>query len=356
MSAVCNSREVKNYQKTTPKVLLVRGGGNMSTIKIAILGFGTVGEGVYRILNEKKKEIEKQTGKTIEVASILVRDILKQRIPTPGTKITDDIQDVLAEPQIDIIFEAIVGEEPAYTYLSKAIEKGCHIITANKTMFAKHGPALVKHAEFRGVEIGCEATTAGGIPIIRTIENLLPVDRVHRIRGILNGTSNFILTKMKDDGISFEAALEEAQALGYAEADPTDDVGGMDAFRKLMILSELAYGKQPNWNEVPVQGIDNISQDEVSDAAVKNLCYRHIADISIDKEGQLSGSVGPVLVSPEHPLYGVNGVDNAVIVDTEYLGSLTLAGPGAGMYPTGSAMISDLLHIIGKYEKQLVTI
>lgn len=327
----------------------------MSTIKIAILGFGTVGEGVYRILNEKKKDIEKQTGRIIEVVSILVRDKSKKRISTPGTQITDNIQDIFAEPHLDIVFEAIVGEEPAYTYLSKAIEKGCHIITANKTMFAKHGPALVKHAEFRGVDIGYEATTAGGVPIIRTIENLLHADRVHRIRGILNGTSNFILTKMREDGVSFETALQEAQALGYAEADPTDDVGGKDAFRKLMILSKLAFGKQPDWNEVPVKGIDKIAEDEVSDAAGKGLYFRHIADISIDENGLLEGSVGPELVGPDHPLYGINGVDNAIIVDTEYLGSLTLIGPGAGMYPTGSAMISDFLHIIGKAEKVLVT-
>ena len=328
----------------------------MSTIKIAILGFGTVGEGIYRILNDKKKDIEKLTGQTIEVVSILVRDKSKKRIPTPGTQITDNIQDIFAEPYIDIVFEAIVGEEPAYTYLSKAIGKGCHIITANKTMFAKHGPALVKHADFRGVDVGYEATTAGGVPIIRTIENLLPADRVHRIRGILNGTSNFILTKMGQDGVSFEAALQEAQELGYAEADPSDDVGGKDAFRKLMILSKLAFGKQPDWDEIPVKGIDKISEKEVSDAAGKGLYFRHIADISIDENGLLAGSVGPVLVGPDHPLYGVNGVDNAIIVDTEYLGSLTLIGPGAGMYPTGSAMISDFLHIIGKPEKVLVTI
>ena len=327
----------------------------MSTIKIAILGFGTVGEGVYRILNEKKKDIEKLTGQTIEVVSILVRDKSKKRIPTPGTQITDDIQDIFTEPYIDIVFEAIVGEVPAYTYLSKAIEKGCHIITANKTMFAKHGPALVKQAVFRGVDIGYEATTAGGVPIIRTIENLLPADRVHRIRGILNGTSNFILTKMREAGVSFETALQEAQDLGYAEADPTDDVGGMDAFRKLMILSKLAFGKQPDWNEIPIKGIDEISAEEVSNATEKGLCFRHIADISIDENGLLTGSVGPVPVGSDHPLYGVNGVDNAIIVDTDYLGSLTLIGPGAGMYPTGSAMISDFLHIVGKREKVLVT-
>ena len=327
----------------------------MSTIKIAILGFGTVGEGVYRVLNDKKKDIEKLTGRTIEIVSILVRDKSKKRISTPGTQITDNIQDIFAEPYIDIVFEAIVGEEPAYTYLSKAIEKGCHIITANKTMFAKHGPALVKHANFRGVDIGYEATTAGGVPIIRTIENLLSGDRVHRVRGILNGTSNFILTKMRQDGVSFKTALDEAQALGYAEADPSDDVGGKDAFRKLMILSELAFGKQPNWHEVPVKGINNISEEEVTNAAQKGLYFRHIADISIDVNGFLTGSVGPILIGSDHPLYGVNGVDNAIIVDTEYLGPLTLIGPGAGMYPTGSAMISDFLHIVGKREQILVT-
>lgn len=327
----------------------------MSAIKIAILGFGTVGEGVYRILNEKKENIEKLTGRKVEVVSILVRDKSKKRIPTPGTQITDDIKFIFSEPHIDIIFEAIVGEEPAYTYLSKAIEKGCHVITANKTMFAKRGPDLIKKAESKGVDIGYEATTAGGVPIIRTIENLLPADCVNRIRGILNGTSNFILTKMREDDVSFETALQEAQSLGYAEADPTDDVGGMDAFRKMMILSKLAFGKQPDWDEVPVKGIDKVSEEKVSDAAEKGLYFRHIADISIDENGLLAGSVGPVLVGPDHPFYGVNGVDNAIIVDTDYLGSLTLIGPGAGMYPTGSAMISDLLHIVGKREQILVT-
>ncbi len=328
----------------------------MSTIKIAILGFGTVGEGVYRILNEKKKEIEEFTGREIEVVSILVRDKSKERTPTPGVQITDNIEDILTKARIDIVFEAIVGEQPAQDYLSRAIEKGSHVITANKKMFATHGPALIKKAALKDLAVGYEATTAGGIPIIRTIENLLLGDRVLRIRGILNGTSNFILTKMMKDGVSFESALEEAQALGYAEADPTDDVGGGDAFRKLMIMSQLAYGKQPNWDEVSVQGIEEISQDEIANATKENLCYRHIADISIDENGDIRGSVGPVIVDSDNPLYNINGVDNAVIVDTEYLGSLTLVGPGAGMYPTGSAMISDLLHIIGKFDRIPITI
>ncbi|AOV06213.1 homoserine dehydrogenase [Sporosarcina ureilytica] len=325
----------------------------MPTIKAAILGFGTVGEGIYRILNEKKREIEQQTGFTIEIATILVRDTDKKRISTPGVQVTDDIRKVFGQPQLDIIFEAIVGEEPAYTYLSEAIAKGYDVITANKTMFAAHGPALIKQAVEKGVHIGFEATTAGGVPIIQTVKNLLTGDRVHRIQGILNGTSNFILTKMRKEGLSFKAALQEAQNLGYAEADPTDDISGKDAFRKLMILSQLAFGKQPEWKTIDIQGIDKIKLEDVLEA--NGLRYRHIADIKIDENGNLSGTVEPVLIGPDHPFYGIDGVDNAIIVETEYLGALTLVGPGAGMYPTGSAMVNDFIQIAGARKKELIT-
>lgn len=332
----------------------VYGGGNMPTIKVAILGFGTVGEGVYRILNEKKEEIKAKTGYAIEVASILVRDLSKERIPTPGVEITDDIKAVFAQSKIDLVFEAIVGKEPTFTYLTTAINQGCDIITANKAMFAKHGATLLAQAEEKGVQVGFEATTAGGVPIIRTVKNLLAGDRVHRIQGILNGTSNFILTKMRQDDVSFEVALQEAQKLGYAEADPTDDVSGKDAFRKLMILSQLAFGKQPSWKSIQIDGIHAVSSKDVSKANAEGKRYRHIAEISICSKGELSGSVGPVLVDADHSLYGVDGVDNAIIVETEYLGALTLIGPGAGMYPTASAMISDLLHIVNKSNRELI--
>ena len=327
----------------------------MPSIKVALLGFGTVGEGGYRILNERKEEIKRETGRVIDIVSILVRDKAKERLATPGIKITDDIQDILLNPDIDVIFEAIVGEEPAYTYLSEAIEKGFHVITANKAMFAKHGPALLKHAKFRGVQCGYEATTAGGIPIIRTVTNLLPADRVRRIQGILNGTSNFILTKMREEKLPFKAALHEAQTLGYAESDPTDDISGKDAFRKLMILSSLAFGTQPNWQDVSVVGIDKVTIADVAEASKRKLRYRHVADIAIDEKGVLQGSVGPVLIGPEHPVYGVDGVNNAIIIETDYLGALTLVGPGAGMYPTASAMVGDFFHVIGKREKVLVS-
>lgn len=326
----------------------------MPSIKVALLGFGTVGEGIYRILTERKIEIKQQTGCEIDIVAILVRDTAKVRLATPGVKVTGDIQEIMMNPDIDFIFEAIVGEEPAYTYLSDAIEKGFHVITANKKMFAKHGPALLKHAEFRGVQVGYEATTAGGVPIIRTVKNLLPADRVRRIRGILNGTSNFILTKMREEKIPFKAALIEAQKLGYAEADPNDDVSGKDAFRKLMILSALSFGAQPVWRDIPIVGIEGVTIEDVSEALIGKLRYRHIADISIDEKGVLRGSVGPVLIGPDNPLYGVDGVDNAIIVETDYLGSLTLVGPGAGMYPTASAVIGDFLYMVGKREKVLI--
>lgn len=327
----------------------------MPTINVAILGFGTVGEGIYRILNEKQKEIKARTGYDVNVDSILVRNLTKDRIETPGVDITDDIQKILTKPQIDIIFEAIVGEEPTFSYLSQAIHKGCHVITANKAMFAKHGPALLKQAEEKDVQIGFEATTAGGIPIIHTTKNLLTGDRVHRIQGILNGTSNFILTKMRQDEVPFKAALHEAQTLGYAEADPTDDISGRDAFRKLMILSQLAFGKQPKWETIKIDGIDKVIAEDVQSAGRKNLRIRHVAEIFIDEKDEIVGSVGPVLIGADHPLYGVDGVDNAVIVETEYLGALTLIGPGAGMYPTGSAMINDFLHILATRQRELIT-
>lgn len=318
----------------------------MPSIKAAIIGFGTVGKGVYKIIDEKREQIKKQTGYTVDIEAVLVQDITKTRDIFPGTVLTDNIEDILNNPEITVIFEAIVDEEPAYTYLSQAIEKGIHIITANKKMFAKHGLALLKHAEFRNIQVGYEATTAGGVPIIRTIKNLLAGDRVKRIQGILNGTSNFILTDMRTEEVPFKAALEDAQKLGFAEVNPTDDVSGTDAFCKLMILSSLAFGRQPEWEKVSVVGIDHIQTDDVVEASNEGYRYRHVADIRQNEDGSLTAKVGPVLLESNHPLYSIDGVDNAVIVETEYLGALTLIGQGAGMYPTGSAMVSDLLHII----------
>ncbi|MET1013179.1 MAG: homoserine dehydrogenase, partial [Paenisporosarcina sp.] len=250
----------------------------------------------------------------------------------------------------------IVGEEPAFDYLSRAIQKGCHVITANKVMFSKYGLQLEEQAKVKGVHVGYEATTAAGVPIIKTLKNLLQVNQVHKIQGILNGTSNYMLTQMRIQQCPFLDALQEAQLLGYAEADPYNDISGQDAFKKLMILSTLAFGKQPEWNDVEVEGINNITLEEVQKASGKGMRFKHVAEISQEADGAMHAYVGLKLVGQEHPLYAIEGVDNAISIDTNYIGTLTLSGPGAGKFPTASVMVEDYADIIRKHTEFLVTI
>ncbi|MEG0258594.1 MAG: homoserine dehydrogenase, partial [Lysinibacillus sp.] len=218
------------------------------------------------------------------------------------------------------------------------------------------GTELQELAKKNGVFVGYEATTAGGVPVIKTMKNILLVNDVSRIQGILNGTSNYILTKMRAEGWSFEDALAEAQKLGYAEADPFNDVSGQDAFKKIMILSALAFGEQPDWADVEVIGIDGISAEQVKEATEKGLRYRHVAEVEKLGNGKVVAKVGPLLVDKEHPLYPVDDVNNAVALETNYIGTLTLVGPGAGMYPTASVMVEDYAEIIGKRAGFVVTI
>ena len=317
----------------------------VETIKVAILGFGTVGQGIYNIIKEKNHQFREQLGYEVEVAKILVTNTDRERVAGTKQLLTNDIRDVLAVPGLQVVFEAIVNEEPAYSYLKAAIQQRCHVVTANKVMFAKRGEELQQLAKQYGVSVGFEASVAGGVPIIKTLKNLLLVNEVKSIQGILNGTTNYILTKMRTEKQSFEEALLTAQQLGYAEADPYNDVSGQDAFKKLMILSSLAFGKQPNWSEVDVIGIDNITLEMVEEALSQNLRYRHVAEISKKEDGTIVGKVTPVLVDKNHPLYQVEEVNNAISIDTDYIGTLTIIGPGAGMYPTSSVMVEDYMEI-----------
>ena len=328
----------------------------MATIKAAILGFGTVGQGIYHILNEKRQELREKLGVELEVAKILVTDASRERVPGTMHLMTESMDDVLAEKGLQVVFEAIVNEEPAFSYLKRAIEAKCHVITANKVMLAKRGEELEALAKANGVSVGYEATVAGGVPIIKTMKNILLVNDVSRIQGILNGTSNYILTKMRAEGWSFEQALQEAQRLGYAEADPFNDVSGQDAFKKLMILSSLAFDEQPNWSDVEVIGIDTISSEQVAAATEKGLRYRHVAEVEKLEDGTIQARVAPLLVDNEHPLYPVDDVFNAVALETNYIGKLSVTGPGAGMYPTASVMVEDYAEIIGKRAGLTVTI
>ncbi|MFC4410838.1 homoserine dehydrogenase [Chungangia koreensis] len=326
----------------------------MQTIKIALLGFGTVGQGVFQILNEKKEEFRNFFGIDVEVVGVLIRDVEKLRPLPAHLFVTDRFEDIASIPDVDVVFEAIVGEEPAYSYLTYFLERGIHVITANKAMFAKHGLSLQKVAENYDATIGYEATTAGGVPIIKTLKNLLQVNEVENIAGILNGTSNFILSEMRTAKCTFEEALQNAQDFGYAEADPTDDVSGKDAFRKLMILSQLAFGRQPSWEDVEVRGIQTLTLRDIEEAEESGMRYRHVAEVNITGSGNLQAVVRPLLVGPSHPLYTVDGVDNAIVIDSEYLGKLTLIGPGAGRFPTGSAMVEDFVQVISSKPKVII--
>ncbi len=317
----------------------------MSSIKVAILGFGTVGEGVYKTISTHQAKLTEVLGKKVEVAAILIKNKQKDRGIAKGILVTDDFEEILALEQLDVVVEAIVGQQPGFTYLQKAIEKGCHIITANKEMFAVHGNELQSLARRKGVSIGFEATVAGGVPVIQTLKQLLNINQIKKIEGILNGTSNYILSEMRTNSLSFAEALKAAQEKGYAEADPTNDVEGYDAFYKLMVLSELAFGGKPAWEDVPREGITDINEEQIKGAEKLGLRFKLIASIQLTG-GKITGSVRPTLVSESHPLFNIEGVENSVSIEGDIVGRITLQGPGAGMLPTASAVIEDLIHVM----------
>ncbi|MDR6998995.1 homoserine dehydrogenase [Neobacillus niacini] len=314
------------------------------TVKVAILGFGTVGEGVYRTIQSHERELEALLGKKVEVAAVLIQNKQKERNIAKEVLITTDFNELINLSQLDIVVDAIVGKDPAFNYLKQAIERGCHIITANKEMFAHHGKELLALAGEHQVSVGFEATVAGGIPIIQTLRQLLKVNRVGQIQGIVNGTSNFILTEMREKKQSFADALKLAQERGFAEADPTNDVEGFDAFYKLMVLSRVAFGNEPDWKDVERVGITSITSELIEAADQFGFRFKHV--VSIQKEGdKLIGSVRPVLIRKSHPFYHVEGVENALNVYSDIVGRITLQGPGAGMFPTASAVIEDLVYV-----------
>lgn len=322
----------------------------MSAINVALLGFGTVGQGVCEAIDTHQERLKEVLGKEVKVRAILIKDPTKQREIDPSILVTTEYKDILDIPDLHVVFEAIVGEEPTYTYVTQAIEKGIHVITANKAMFAKFGPDLLKKALINGVSLGFEATTAGGIPVIGTIRQLLKVNEITSIQGILNGTSNFILSQMRKRGLSFETALKQSQEKGYAEADPTSDIEGYDAFYKLLILSQTAFGRQPDWKDIRRKGITHLTAEWLQAAESFRLRFKHVGSLELDGYNRIRGGVEPILVHDTHPFYGVEDVENAISLKGSLVGRITLLGPGAGKYPTGSAMVEDFLSLIeGKY-------
>ncbi|MGV8979569.1 homoserine dehydrogenase [Clostridium sp.] len=318
----------------------------MEKVKIAILGFGNVGTGVWKILKENKKEIMKRSNYEIEVAKILVKDINKKRdIILDKEILTNNIDDIINDESIKIVVELIGGSGEAKQYMIRAMKAKKHIVTANKLVIANWGEELFKIADEEKVLFYYEASVAGGIPIIREINESLTANRIQQIIGIINGTTNYILSKMTNDGIGFDEALKEAQAKGFAEADPTSDVDGYDAVYKLAIMASLSFGTKVNHDAIYREGIRNISSLDIEYAKKFGYTIKLLA-IAKEENNKLELRVHPTLVPSSHPMANVNDVFNAIMIKGNAVGELMLYGKGAGDLPTGSAVVGDIISIL----------
>jgi len=317
----------------------------MEKVKVGMIGFGTVGSGVVKILQKNSKLIEKRMGAKIVLKRIVDIDVKTDR----GVKLrpgilTTKADDVIKDPEINIVMELIGGIEPAKTFILKAIQNGKHIITANKALLALHGDEIFRAAQHSGVDVNFEASVGGGIPLIRSIKEGLVANRIHSIFGILNGTSNYILSKMTDEGRSFKEVLREAQEKGYAEADPTYDIEGIDAAHKLAILIRLAFGTSIQFKEIFIGGISEITPLDIQFG--REFGYRiKLLAITKTDQGKIEARVHPTLIPEGHLLSTVEGVFNAIYIKGDAIGPTLFYGQGAGQMPTGSAVVSDLVEL-----------
>lgn len=315
-------------------------------IKVGLMGFGTVGTGVVRIVDSNKEDLYKRTGAEIEVSRILVRDTEKERaVYVNPDIITIDPHELIYDEDVKVIIEVMGGIEPARTYVLEAIEQGKHIVTANKDLMAIHGEELTKKAKQYGCDLYYEASVAGGIPILNAIVEGFSSDRIKQIMGIVNGTTNYILTKMSKEHASFYDVLREAQELGYAESDPTADVEGLDAARKMAILASLGFHVGMNLDDVSVRGISQVTLEDIKYGEQLGYTMKLIG-IAKKDDDFIEVSVEPALVKNSHPLATVNGVFNAVYVYGEAVGETMFYGPGAGELPTATAVLSDLVTVV----------
>ena len=310
----------------------------MAKIRVGILGFGTVGGGVYKTLKSFDE---------VEIKKILVRDITKPRNIAPEDQhlLTDNAQEIITHPEIDVIVELMGGLEPAETYIKTAIENSKHIVTANKELLAKHGKKLFEFSEKHNKVILYEAAIAGGIPVIMPVKTILAGNKITKIQAILNGTTNYILTKMDKDGASYETVLKEAQQMGYAEADPTSDVEGFDTPYKITTLATIAFGKRVNINNVYREGISKIKLEDIKAANDLDYKIKLIALAYMDEEGRADVRVHPMLVPNNLTLAHIDYVTNAVEISGHPIGKTVLSGPGAGEFPTASSVVGDILAI-----------
>lgn len=309
-------------------------------IQIAVLGYGTVGSGVVEVIDTNHESINRKAGEEINIKYVLdLRDF-------PGDPVQDvlvhDFETIINDPEIRIIVEVMGGLEPAYTFTKRALEAGKSVCTSNKELVAEHGVELLELAREKNINYLFEASCGGGIPIIRPLNSSLTADEIDEVTGILNGTTNYILTKMASDGSEFDEALREAQEFGYAERNPEADVEGYDACRKIAILSSLAYGNHVRYEDIYTEGITKISASDIKYASVMGTSIKLLATSRKLEEG-FYAMVSPVMISQKSPLFSVNGVFNAIFIHGNVLGDAMFYGSGAGKLPTASAVVSDVV-------------
>ena len=312
-------------------------------LKVGMLGCGVVGSDVARLLESNSADLAARSGAKLELSKIGVRNLNRTGVPT--NLLTTDLDAIVKDPSIDLIIEVIGGIEPARTLIMQALANKKSVVTANKALLAKHAAELFEVADKNGVDLYYEAAVAGAIPILRPMRESLVGDHVQRVMGIVNGTTNYILTKMDESGAPFEGALKEAQALGFAEADPTADVEGFDAAAKAAILASLAFHTRVTDSDVYREGISKISATDVAVARSLDLIIKLLAIADLNDQGEISVRVHPTLISRNHPLAAVRESFNAVFVEAESAGELMFYGRGAGGAPTASAVLGDLVAV-----------
>ncbi|OBZ09864.1 homoserine dehydrogenase [Bacillus sp. FJAT-27264] len=318
----------------------------MKPVKVGLLGLGTVGTGVVRIVVGNQEDLSSQVGSPILIERIAVKDLDKPRdVEIDPAKITTDPWEVIRDPEIDVIVEVMGGIAGTKEYLLEALDRGKHIVTANKDLMALHGSEILAKAQEKQCDVFYEASVAGGIPIIRTLIEGFSSDKIMKIMGIVNGTTNYILSKMSQEGASYDDVLKEAQELGYAESDPTSDVEGLDAARKMAILGTLGFRTNVELSDVSVKGISNVSKEDI--AFAKRLGYEmKLLGIAECDNDAFSISVQPTMIRSGHPLASVGGVFNAVYVYGEAVGETMFYGAGAGAMPTATSVVADLVAVI----------
>lgn len=321
--------------------------------KIAVLGYGTVGSGVVEVLDTNKESIKKRAGKEIEVKSVLdLRDFPGDPIQE---KIVHNIDDIINDPEIEVVVEVMGGIEPAFTFVKRALEAGKSVCTSNKALVAEHGPELLEMAKQRSLNFMFEASVGGGIPIIRPLNQSLTADEITKITGILNGTTNYILTKMDREGSSYEDTLKEAQELGYAERNPEADVEGYDACRKIAILTSLAYGSTVKFEEIRTEGISRITAADFKYAEKLGFVVKLLAT-SCKKDDKVYAITAPFMINSSHPLYNVNDVLNGIYIHGNVIGNVMFFGAGAGKLPTASAVVADIVDCVKHKGKNVMTV